>query len=72
MVGLLGYLAGGYLSARYVWDEDVLELLAGKNYVEQNFIPLMGLYMAGAVVTFIAWPLVDPAILIWRASKKIR
>lgn len=64
------YLAGGYLSACHVWDEDVLARLAGKNYVDQNLILLMGLHFVGAAVTFITWPLATPAILVWRWANK--
>jgi len=70
LLGVVIYLVGGYLSARYVWDEDVLERLTGKNYVEQNLILLLGLYFVGEVVTFVAWPLVDTAILAWRIFNK--
>ena len=70
LLGALGYLAGGYISARYVWQEDVLARLAGHNYVDQNLILLFVLYFIGQCVTFLAWPLVTPAILVWRASTK--
>ena len=66
LLGVIIYLVGGYLSARYVWDEDVLERLTGKNYVEQNLILLLLLYFVGEGVTFITWPLTAPVILVWR------
>ena len=68
--GIAAYLVGGYLSAHYIWDEDVLARLTGRNWVDQNLIPLVALYLVGAGVTFVAWPLVVPAITIWRWSNK--
>ena len=68
LIGL--YFVGGFLSVRYVWNEDVMARIAGKNYVEQNLIPLMGLYLLGEAITFVAWPLVVPAISIWRWANK--
>jgi len=70
LLGIVIYLVGGYLSARYVWDEDVLERLTGKNYVEQNLILLLGLYFVGEAVTFLTWPLTAPVILVWRRFNK--
>ena len=70
LLGVVIYLVGGYLSARYVWDEDVVERLTGKNYVEQNLILLLGIYFVGEVATFITWPLTAPVILVWRRFNK--
>jgi len=71
LLGAIIYLAGGYLSSRYIWNEDVLELLVGKkNYVDQMIVLLIPLYFIGACVTFVTWPLTAPAILIWRCFNK--
>lgn len=70
LLGVVIYLVGGYLSARYVWDEDVVERLTGKNYVEQNLILLLGLYFVGEAVIFLTWPLTAPVILVWRRFNK--
>jgi len=71
LLGAIIYLAGGYASSRYVWDEDVLALLVGKkNYVDQNIILLIPLHFMGACATFVLWPLAAPAILIWRFINK--
>jgi len=71
LLAVVIYLAVGYASSRYVWDEDVLAVLVGpKNYCDQNLIPLFFLYFIGACATFVLWPLAAPAILIWRIFKK--
>lgn len=71
LLAMVIYLAGGYVSSRYVWNEDVLALLVGKkNYVDQMVVLLIPLYFIGACVTFVTWPLTAPAILIWRWFNK--
>ena len=70
VLGAIVYIVGGYLSSCYVWNEDLLERLTGKNYVEQNLIPLFFLYFVGAGVTFVTWPLTAPVILVWRIFNK--